>query len=136
VSLLVDTSVWSLAMRRDAPVSCPEVDLLVNAIDSGEEIYSTGIILQELLQGFRKPKSFGLIIERFESIPMLVPDTSDYIDAADIRNCCRARGVQIGTVDCLIAQLSVRFDLSLLTTDKDFGHMSKIIKLKLIGDTV
>ena len=123
-------------MRRDAPVSCPEVDLLVNAIDSGEEIYSTGIILQELLQGFRKPKSFGLIIERFESIPMLVPDTTDYIDAADIRNFCSARGVQIGTVDCLIAQLSMRFDLSLLTTDKDFGHMSKIIKLKLIGDTV
>ena len=39
VSLLVDTSVWSLAMRRDGPVSCPEVDLLVNAIDSGEEIF-------------------------------------------------------------------------------------------------
>lgn len=136
MSLLVDTSVWSLAMRRDAPVSCAEVDLLVSAIDSGEEIYSTGIILQELLQGFRKPKAFGLIIDRFESIPMLVPDTSDYIDAADIRNRCRAKGVQIGTVDCLIAQLSLKFDLSLLTTDKDFRHMSKIIKLRLVGNSV
>lgn len=134
MSLLVDTSVWSLAMRRDAPVSCLEVELLGKAIDSGEEIYSTGVILQELLQGFRKPKAFELTIKRFESIPMLVPDTSDYIDAADIRNRCRAKGVQIGTVDCLIAQLSLRFDLSLLTTDKDFMHMAKIIELRLVGD--
>ena len=129
MSLLVDTSVWSLAMRRDGPSSVPEVNVLVNAIDSGSEIYSTGIILQELLQGFSKPKAHDSIIERFASIPMLVPDTSDHINAADLRNRCRRKGVQVGTIDALIAQLSLRFKLILLSTDKDFKHMSKVVKL-------
>jgi len=130
MSLLVDTSVWSLAMRRDAPPSLPEVKLLVDAIDSGSEIYSTGIILQELLQGFTKPKAHDLIIERFASIAMLVPDTSDYIDAANLQNRCRRKGVQAGTIDSLIAQLSLRFNLSLLTTDNDFRHIAKVVKLR------
>jgi len=128
--MLVDTSVWSLAMRRDAPSSEPEVAVLIRAIDSGGEIYSTGIILQELLQGFSKPKAHDLIIERFASIPMLVPDTSDYISAANLQNRCRRKGVQASTIDALIAQLSLRFNLSLLTTDNDFKHMSKVVKLK------
>lgn len=130
MSLLVDTSVWSLAMRRDTSSLEPEVTTLIEAIDSGSEIYSTGFILQELLQGFTKPKAHDLIIERFASMPMLVPDTSDYIEAADLRNRCRRKGVQASTIDALIAQLSLRFNLSLLTTDKDFHYISKVVKLK------
>ena len=131
MKLLVDTSVWSLAMRRDMPVSAPEVQVLIDAINIGVELYSTGIILQELLQGFSKPKAHNLIVERFASIPMLVPETSDYIKAAELRNRCLQKGIQAGTIDSLIAQLSLRFDLSLLTTDKDFSHMAKVVKLKI-----
>ncbi len=109
MGLLVDTSVWSLALRRDGPNSSPEVKLLVKALDSGDEIYSTGIILQELLQGFAGPTAHKALIERFASIPMLVPETSDYIDAAELRNKCRRKGVQAGTIDALIAQLSLRY---------------------------
>jgi len=131
VSLLVDTSVWSLAMRQDISPDNRHVQLLTSSIDSGVEIYSTGIILQELLQGFTKPKSADLIIDRFAAIPMLIPETSDYIDAAKLRNQCRRKGVQIGTVDALIAQLSIRLQLSLLTADEDFSHMAGVVKLRL-----
>ncbi len=131
MSLLVDTSVWSLAMRQDISPDNRHVQLLTSSIDSGVEIYSTGIILQELLQGFTKPKSADLIIDRFAAIPMLIPETSDYIDAAKLRNQCRRKGVQIGTVDALIAQLSIRLQLSLLTADEDFSHMAGVVKLRL-----
>ena len=131
MKLLVDTSVWSLVMRRDIPASEPEAQVLIDAIDSGVELYSTGIILQELLQGFSKPKAHELIIDRFASIPMLVPETADYIKAAELQNRCRQKGIQAGTIDSLIAQLSVRFDLSLLTTDKDFLHIAKVVKIKI-----
>ncbi len=57
MSLLVDTSVWSLAFRRDQPSSAPEVDELGRAILAGDPIYSTGLVLQELLQGFSGPKA-------------------------------------------------------------------------------
>ena len=32
MTLFVDTSVWSLALRRDAPVDAPEVDALTAAL--------------------------------------------------------------------------------------------------------
>lgn len=129
MAVLVDTSVWSLALRRDEQPNSPELKLLIKTLDSGEEIYSTGIILQELLQGFSGAKAAEAIVDRFTAIPMLVPETTDHIKAAEIRNKGRRKGIQIGTIDALIAQLSLRYKLSLLTADKDFRHMSKAVKL-------
>jgi len=117
-------------MRRDKQPNSPELKILLKSLDTGEEIYSTGVILQELLQGFSGAKAASAIVERFVAIPMLVPDTSDHIQAAEIRNRSRRKGVQVGTIDALIAQLSLRYELSLLTADKDFRHMSKAVKLK------
>jgi len=123
VNLFVDTSVWSLALRRDRPPSDPEVDRLRQALDSGDAVFSTGLVLQELLQGFSGPKARDQIIERFTAVPLLVPDRDDHIAAADIRNRCRRAGVQIGTIDALLAQLCSRHDLVMLTTDRDFHAM-------------
>jgi predicted nucleic acid-binding protein len=118
--LLVDTSVWSLGFRRDVLVSGPEVSTLRAAIDGGDAIVTTGLVLQELLQGFAGPRARNDIVQRFAALPLLVPDRRDYIDAADIRNVCRRAGVQIGTIDALLGQLCIRHELTLLTTDADF----------------
>ena len=56
MSLFVDTSVWSLALRRDTPGDAPEQVRLREALASQAEIWSTGLVLQELLQGFRGPR--------------------------------------------------------------------------------
>jgi len=130
LSLLVDTIVWSLALRRDAPADLPEVFALRQALDAGN-VYCTGLVLQELLQGFSKPKAHKEIIRHFSSLPLLVPDRNDHIDAADLRNRCRRKGVQTGTIDALLAQLCVRHELTMLTTDKDFQHFASIIPLSV-----
>lgn len=129
MSLLVDTSVWSLAWRRDSDSSAPQVGELKRALEAGEALYSTGLILQELLQGFRRPKAHQNIIAHFSALPLLVPDREDHIQAADLRNTCRRRGVQVGTIDALLAQLCVRHELMLLTTDNDFQHISTVVAL-------
>jgi predicted nucleic acid-binding protein len=134
VTVFVDTTVWSLALRRDAIPKLPEVLALIRILENGEAIVTTGIVLQELLQGFSGPKAAAPIIDRFASIPLLVPDRQDYIAAADLRNECRRNGVQTGTIDALIAQLCIRHDLQLLTTDRDFMHMQKVApKLQIWG---
>jgi hypothetical protein len=94
MTMLVDTSVWSLAFRRDAPDSGPEVLTLRAAIDGGDAIVTTGLVLQELLQGFAGPRARRDIVQRFAALPLLVPDRQDYIHAADMRNVCRRPGVQ------------------------------------------
>lgn len=120
MSLFVDTSVWSLAFRRDAASGAPEVDALRRALEGGEMIVTTGLVLQELLQGFSGPRARESIVDRFTALPLLVPERQDHIDAAELRNRCRRAGVQVGAVDALLAQLCVRHRLTMLTTDDDF----------------
>lgn len=120
MTLLVDTSVWSLAFRRDRASTAPEVRALRQALEGGETVVTTGLILQELLQGFAGPRARKDIIERFTALPQLTPDRQDHIDAAELRNRCRRAGVQIGTIDAVLVQLCVRHNLTLLTTDNDF----------------
>jgi predicted nucleic acid-binding protein len=133
LSLFVDTSVWSLFLRRDQPVDLPEVLALRRALESGERILTTGLVLQELLQGFAGPKAREQIIDRFAAFPLLAPNREDYIAAAGLRNDCRKRGVQSGTIDALIAQLCIHHDLTLLTTDGDFSHIAKCCTLRVWG---
>lgn len=116
----VDTSVGSLAFRRDQVSTAPQVRVLRDALEGGETIVVTGLVVQELLQGFAAPMAGKDIIDRFAALPFLAPERRDHIDAAELRNRCRRAGLQIGTIDAVIAQLCIRHDLMLLTTDNDF----------------
>jgi predicted nucleic acid-binding protein len=131
VTLLVDTSVWSLALRRDAEADDPEVLALKDALSGADLVVTTGLVLQELLQGFSGAKASAQIVDRFASLGLIQPDREDHIAAAALRNACRRGGVQVGTVDALIAQLCIRHDLVLLSTDQDFKHAAKHCKLKI-----
>ena len=125
MNTLVDTSVWSLALRRDSPPDIAELTELERTLRAGM-VVSTGLVLQELLQGFSRPKAHNLIVEKFRAFPLIVPDREDHISAADLRTRCRKRGVQIGTIDALLAQLCIRHDLQILTTDQDFQSIARI----------
>jgi hypothetical protein len=129
--LFVDTSVWSLALRRDAPAQSPEVLGLASAIEAGTQIVTTGLVLQELLQGFAGPRARREILDRFSALPLLAPDRRDHIDAANLRNACRRAGAQIATIDALLAQLCIRHELTMLTTDGDFVRIAEQTPLKL-----
>ena len=131
MSLFVDTSTWSLALRRDARVVAPEVRALVRAIELGEAIFTTGLVLQELLQGFSGPKARSQILDRFSALPLIVPDRDDHVEAAELRNRCRRAGMQIGTIDALLAQLCVRHELTMLSTDQDFKRIAGRSTMKL-----
>jgi predicted nucleic acid-binding protein len=53
------------------------------------------------------------------------------VEAAELRNKCRRGGIQIGTVDALLAQLCLHHDLTTLTTDRDFRNIGGHCALKL-----
>jgi hypothetical protein len=131
VSLLVDTSVWSLAFRRDAEASTQAVEVLRSALEGADQVFTTGLVLQELLQGFAGPKARSQLIERFTALAFLQPDREDHIEAAEVRNTCRRNGVQIGTIDAVLIQLCLRHDLVMLSTDNDFRSASRHAKFRL-----
>jgi predicted nucleic acid-binding protein len=109
VNILVDTSVWSLALRRDYPPDCKAVFHLRAALKDGENVFTTGLILQELLQGFKGPKARQRIIEDFAPLTLIVPERRDHIDAANLKVKLVQKGIQAGTIDVLVA-LNPHFD--------------------------
>jgi predicted nucleic acid-binding protein len=131
MSLLVDTSVWSLAFRRDAEAALPEIKTLQHALEGADQVFTTGLVLQELLQGFAGPKARTQLIERFAALGFLQPDREDHIEASEVRNACRRHGVQIGTIDAVLIQLCLKHDLVLLSSDNDFKSAAKHIKFRL-----
>ena len=125
---------WSLALRRDRPADEPEIVALGNALREGEAVLTTGLVVQELLQGFHGPRAREQIVERFAALPLLIPDREDHVAAAGLRSSCRRRGTEVGTIDALLAQLCIRHELTMLTTDADFTHIAKLHPLRLWHD--
>lgn len=128
---LVDTSVWSLAFRKRGPAAHPAVEKLNLLLSEGEDVFLCGVVLQEILQAFRSDSAFRRVEKLLEPFELLDVQRCDHIEAARLHRTCASSGVTAGTVDCLIAQLAIRHDCQLLTTDHDFEHMAPLCELKL-----
>lgn len=128
---LVDTSVWSLAYRRDTPSAVPQVAVLRAALLEGEFVAIAGMVLLELLRGFLPPRSQNRILTDLAPLELVEPTRDDYVQAAHLANTCRQAGVQLGSVDALLAQLAITHDLELLTTDRDFENAARLVPLRV-----
>jgi predicted nucleic acid-binding protein len=131
MALLADTSVWSLALRRDTPKRDGEVEVLRSALVGGEEVVVTGLVLLELLRGKVPKNTREAILGAFDLLTFVEPSRDDHVAAADLSNVCRTNGVQLATVDALLAQLCIANDLVLLSTDTDFRLASEHIPLRV-----
>ncbi len=101
------------------------------ALNGGDLVATTGVILQEVLQGAVPEQARRRIIETFGALEYIQPSREDHVAAADVRNALRSVGVQVGTIDGLIAHLAMAGGHSLLTTDRDFhlaaGHVDLLV---------
>lgn len=134
MKVLVDTSVWSLALRRrkNALSSTEQqaVHDLHNLIEEGR-VVMLGVVRQELLSGIREEEAFEKLerlLEPFEDYPIA---TADHKAAARLSNAARRRGVTVSTIDALIAAVAVNNQLPVFTTDKDFRHLTAVAKVPL-----
>ncbi|MBS3909059.1 MAG: PIN domain-containing protein [Actinobacteria bacterium] len=131
--VLVDTSVWSLALRRKHDVESQAVKLLTEYIESGEQVFVIGIILQEILSGVTSIKLFNQLIDHLAAFPIIDLYENDFIEAARLRNTCKKQGIQIGTIDALIAAVCIKHDLPLLSLDEAFKAIANFLPLQLIS---
>jgi predicted nucleic acid-binding protein len=134
VNVLVDTSVWSLALRRKRPnLTEPErlaVADLAELIREGRARI-IGPIRQELLSGVKSLSQYEKLREALQPFPDEVIDTSDYEAAARTGNDCRAKGIAVTPIDILICAIALRRAWSVFTTDPDVTPYSKVLPLKL-----
>jgi predicted nucleic acid-binding protein len=130
VNVLVDTSVWSLALRRPTSESSGATAELVELIREGR-VAMIGAIRQEILSGIRVAEQYRKLRDRLRAFEDVRLDELDYEEAATCFNRCRAKGLQGTTTDFLMCAVSLRRELAILTTDKDFHGFAKILNLEL-----
>ncbi|MDY7093506.1 MAG: PIN domain-containing protein [Acidobacteriota bacterium] len=136
MTVLVDTCIWSLALRRrDGGKASgrdlgPAVESLRELILAGQASL-IGPIRQELLSGLRRSEQFEALrgtLRAFETLEIL---PEDYERAAQHFNTCRGRGIQGSNTDFLICAVAERFRLPIFTTDRDFQHFAEHLPVEL-----
>ncbi len=128
--VLVDTSVWSLALRREAHARHPEALELKNLV-AAHVVEIIGTIRQELLSGVRDKEQFARLESSLAAFPDLPLATEDYVLAAKFFNLCRSKGIQGSNTDFLICAVAVRYKLAVFTTDMDFRMYRKCLPISL-----
>ena len=134
MNTLVDTSIWSLALRRKvADLSAPE-KVLVRELS---ELIKEGrarilaVVRQELLSGIKTSEQFETLRITLRSFPDEPLDPADYEAAARASNVCRSKGVAVPVVDALICAVGTTRDWSIFTTDPDFGNYATFLPIRL-----
>ncbi|MCJ7580017.1 MAG: PIN domain-containing protein [Candidatus Aminicenantes bacterium] len=134
MNILVDTSIWSHALRRKPPqkktVDDPNVLELAELIDEGRAVL-IGPIRQEILSGISPPSQFSLLKERLKSFDDLPLKTEDYETAAEFFIQCRKKRILGSHIDFLICAAAKNHSMAIFTSDPDFKSYAKILKIEL-----
>ena len=129
MKVIVDTSVWSLALRRRAPAHAT-VGELRRLITHGR-VAMLGPIRQELLSGIRDRTTFRSLRDHLRAFTDELVDHEDYERAAEHFNTCRAAGVQGSNTDFLLCAVAERRSFTVLTTDADFRRYAALLPVRL-----
>ena len=130
MKIIVDTCVWSFAVRRNEiqdNIYVNELKELIKEI----RVQLIGPVRQELLSGIKSKKQFDLLKTHLEAFDDLEVDREDYELAAVYFNIAKKKGVQGSNTDFLICALSTRHNMLILTTDKDFSNFQTVFPVNL-----
>lgn len=122
--LLLDTSVWIDIHRAHVTAATRYVE----AREEHEEIATTGIIFQEVLQGIRDDAEYDYMRQVLWSTLVLEPrELSTYEIAAQLHRTARAAGLAIRKPnDCLIAAIALEHGALLVHNDRDFLALAQV----------
>jgi predicted nucleic acid-binding protein len=134
VSVLIDTPIWSLALRRRPNAITSHQNVLKNefaALIQEGRATLLGPVRQELLSGIKEEAQFNRIREYLQGFPDPTLQLEDFEHAAKCSNQCRARGVAHSPVDMLLCAVAIRRNWKLFTPDGDFKHYATVLPIHL-----
>jgi len=133
--VLVDTSIWSLALRRRPSDLSTDQRLLTNSLREliqEDRVQLLGAVRQEILTGIRDAAKFRKIqseLHEFKDVPLIA---EDYEHAASLSNLCSDAGIAATPVDMLICAASQKRGWAVFTTDQDFHRYSTILSIRMM----
>lgn len=134
MTVLVDTSIWSLLLRRQAhrltahqPV---QLQRLKDLVEEGRARL-LGAVRQEILSGVRSQEQFARLQSKLRLFPNVGLEVEDYETAAEISNTCRAHGIAVTPVDMLLCSVALRRGWAIYTSDREFERYAKHVPIVL-----
>ncbi len=144
MQVLVDTSVWSLALRRPLAADKSSIQTtqsdaaFANAIAQLRDLIQDGracmmgAIRQELLSGIKYREQFTALQTKLRAFEDIALSQQDYERAAEFFNLCRSEGIQGSSTDFLICAAASSRKLPILTTDADFKLYAQHLPIHLL----
>lgn len=132
--VLVDTPIWSLALRRKSTDLSEREESLTRALAElirEGRAQLIGVVRQELLSGIREPEKFDKLRNYLRAFDDIRLEASDFEEAAQVHNRCRRDGIAGSAIDFLICAVADRRRWQIFTTDSDFEHYQEVLRLKL-----
>jgi predicted nucleic acid-binding protein len=130
MKILVDTCVWSLALRRNEAAERALVEELTELVTE-VRVQLIGPIRQELLSGIKSKKQFNTLKKYLAAFPDLPLDSADFELAAEFFNVARGKGIQGSNTDYFICAVAHRHQLPIFTTDQDFERYASVLPIRL-----
>ena len=134
MNILVDTSVWSLALRRKTEsLNATEKFIVAELSELVREGRARliGLVRQELLSGIKTMEQYEKLRLHLRFFPDELIDTSDYEEAAKAGNRCRGKGIVVSIVDILICAVAIKREWAIFTTDPDFINYVKVLPVSI-----
>lgn len=131
MKVLVDTPIWSLALRRKPRMDDGTATSDLTALVQDGRVAIIGPIRQEILSGLKDQAQFERLRDHLRAFPDVEITSTDYEDAAAFYNRCRSKGIQGSNTDFLICAVAARNGFPIFTTDGDFTHYSKVLPIEL-----
>lgn len=133
MKVLVDTSIWSLSLRRAGEIPGEDQVLVSELRELINEVRVTliGPIRQELLSGISTKAQFDTLKEHLGAFEDLPISREDYNRAAEYFNTCRQSVIQGSQIDFLICSVAAGAGLPIFTSDKDFLLYVKLLPITL-----
>jgi predicted nucleic acid-binding protein len=134
VSVVIDTTIWSLALRRRPQHLSPEETVLVReleALSRERRAHIIGPIRQEILSGIPEESTYERVrmeLRFFDDEPLT---TTDFEVAARLYNQCRAGGIAGSDIDLLICAAALERNWSIFTMDRDFTQYRRVLPIQL-----
>ncbi|PIE40890.1 MAG: PIN domain nuclease [Gammaproteobacteria bacterium] len=132
--VLVDTCIWSLALRGKTPKEKTAANILARLIDENRAKI-IGPIRQEVLSGYSNKASYEKLRSKLLYFPNEKILDSDYEAAAEYSNICRTKGIQGSHIDFLICAVAIRLKMKIYTTDKDFQNYAKYLPIPMFDES-
>lgn len=135
MNVLVDTCIWSLALRRKSVSHNDKIIELFRELIDEVRVQIIGPIRQEILSGIPDIENFNKLRQHLAAFDDLTLNANDFETAAELFNRCRKKGIQGSNTDFLICSVAINNNLSIFTTDKDFSLFAKILPIKLFNNS-